>query len=109
MTLYIFCDILLLETEGGRGVESKEAFEIYSCCKNCTNYNSSKCLTCQNFNKLYDATEFIMDKFYNEYKTENNIDVEQQQDNYSFQSVFEPFEEVKEENDAIDVEVTKVE
>lgn len=88
-------------------MEKDEAFEIYSGCKNCTNYNTTKCLTCENMTKLYDATEFIMDSFYDNYRKENNITDEQKQDNYSFQSVFEPEEKV--ENDAIDVEVEKVE
>ena len=89
-------------------LDRKQAYETYEKCKNCTNYNTVKCLSCANFTKLHGATEAIMNMWYDEYRQENNITVSQVQDNYEFDSVFEQTEETKDEN-VIDVEVTAVE
>ena len=91
-------------------MDRKEAYELYSQCKNCTNYNSSKCLTCKHLANLYGVTEVIMDLFYDDYRKENNITIAQIEDNYEFASAFEKEEQNNtEDKDIIDVEVVEVE
>ena len=91
-------------------MDKKQAYELYSQCKNCTSYNTSKCLTCKHLTNLYSVTETIMDMFYEDYKKENNIIVDQIEDNYEFASAFEKCDENNsEEKDVIDVEVVEVE
>ena len=92
-------------------MDKKEAYELYSQCKNCTSYNTSKCLTCKHLANLYKVTEVIMDMFYDDYKKENNIVIDQFGDNYEFESAFEKQQEINntEDKDIVDVEVVEVE
>lgn len=90
-------------------MDKKQAYEAYDKCKNCTSYNTVKCLSCVNFMELHKATEAIMNMWYDEYRQDNNITVSQVEDNYQFDSVFEQKQENPKDDNVIDVEVTAVE